>query len=98
MTRKDYMEGRITHNKYYSTIAKEAGISFKTSSMLPEIKRALASGDEHLNTIKLVLWDMMAVHNQGVIDRILKNHDDFYSLGTGVCVMKAAALEAAMNA
>lgn len=98
MTRKDYMEGRITHQEYYSTIAKEAHISFKNSEMLPEIKDALAKGDEHLNTIPLRQWDMMATFHRDRIRLALKNHDDFYSLGGGVCVMKAAAVEAAMEA
>ena len=94
-TRKDYMEGRMSHHAYYSAIAKECGISFKRSNMLPQIKEALAKGDEHLNSIPLTIWDSMAIRNTARISTVLKEHGDFYSLAGGVCVMKTAAIEAA---
>lgn len=95
MTREDYMNGKVTHKEFYRSVAHEAGISFANSSMLPKIKAALASGDEHLNTIPLQTWDALAHVSRTQIATALKKHGDFYSMAGGVCTLKAAAIEAA---
>lgn len=97
MTRKDYMEGRVTHEQFYSSVAKTAGISFERSDLLPRVKAALEAGDEHLNSIPLALWDNRAANpvTRANISRALKEHGDFFSLAGGVCTLKQAAKNAA---
>lgn len=54
-TRKDYLDGKISHREYYA--------QFITSKMVEQVKniigidRIKASKDEHLNDIPLKLWD-----------------------------------------
>lgn len=97
MTRKDYMEGRVTHEQFYSSVARAAGISFAQSDLLPRVRTALEAGDEHLNSIPLALWDRRAENpvTRANISRALKEHGDFFSLAGGVCTLKQAAKNAA---
>ena len=99
MTRKDYMDGRVTHAEYYTSVAKAAGVSFADSQMLPKVRDALEKGDEHLNTISLTTWDAMALFPtcRANISRALKAHEDFWSLAGGVCTLKQAAKNAVLN-
>jgi len=95
MTRKDYMNHQVTHRQYYASVAQLAGIDYSASYLLPRIKVALASGDEHLNTIPLAVWDIAAIQSQHVLTRSLREHGDSFSLGGGVCAHKEAARLAA---
>ncbi len=98
MTRKDYMDGKVTHEEYYSSVAKAAGINLRGWDMLPRIKESLAKGDHHLNHVKgygLHAWDAMAISAKPNISPAFKAHGDFWSLAGGVCVAKQAAREAA---
>jgi hypothetical protein len=98
MDRQDYMTGKVSHEEYYGYIAELAGISFSNSKEFIEkrIVPALEAGDEHLNTIALRNWDIMAANASPAIKRALKQVEgEFYSMAIGVCVMKAAAKIAA---
>lgn len=97
-TRADYMSGRVSHQAYYLSVAREAGISYEASAKLPEIKAALAAGDEHLNTIPLRWWDERGESTRSAIARALKGRDPGgCSLADLVCVHKCAARDAALN-
>ena len=96
--RKAYLRGEVSFEDFYESVAAAAGISYTNASTLPEIQAALASGDEHLNTIPLRQWDIRAAQTQSVVGRALQLHGDFYSLAGGVCVHKAAAKKAAREA
>lgn len=95
MTRKDYMNNKVTHREFYAAIAAAAHIRFDSDS--PFIERcanALANGDEHLNTIPLPTWDVRSANVRSQIATALRSHGDFFSLAGGVCVMKEAARQA----
>ena len=94
MKRKDYLEGKVTHQEYYEAVAEKLGISFTESKLLPKIRKALEEGDYYLNSISLATWDNLAY---SYID---KNHamlvfqnefEDWWSLAGHVCALKAAA-------
>lgn len=94
-TRQDYMEGRCDHHEYYMEIAREVGLDYTTSSELGRWRRALET-DPHMNNIPLAYWDKIAMElgADAVVRRALKTRGDSFSLGTGVCLAKAAAIEA----
>ena len=90
--RADYMNGIVTFSEFYGSVAKAAGVSLKGNpKLIARVKAALANGDEHLNTIPLSEWDILAAGAAPQIAASLKLHGDSYSLAGGVCVMKEAA-------
>ena len=93
MTRKDYMENRITHLEYYGNVARIAGIRF-SEEFLTRCDKALTAGDEHLNTIPLSTWDMMGAAWRVRIASALKqvNNTGGVSLSDLVCTLKSAAI------
>jgi hypothetical protein len=93
MTRQDYLDGKVTHEEFYGSVAKLAGIDLSTAApnLMSRVKDALADGDEALNTIPLALWDSMARASRVAIEPALKAHGDFWSLAGGVCTLKTAA-------
>jgi hypothetical protein len=97
-TRAQYLNKEVSFAQYYRAIAKDAGVSFKDSSILPQVKRALESGDEHLNTIRLSTWDMYASIAKPQVASAFKRHGDFWSPAGGVCVAKQAARDAVLGA
>lgn len=99
-TRADYMGGKVTHREFYRAVAETAGIIVTDAKLIDRVKRALADGDEHLNTIPLGEWDMMAVSAQswGGLHSAFKAHGDGYSLAGGVCLFKTMARVAAEQA
>lgn len=90
MKRSDYMSGNVTHQAYYSHIAKLAGIK-PAAALVKTCRELLADGDEHLNKIPLAQWDLLAggAWNQivGACQRVEGEH---MCLSTGVCTYKAA--------
>jgi len=96
-SRADYMANRCTHQEYYAQIAKECGVSFAKSTMLREIKDALSHGDEHLNEIDLDRWDQLGWYIAGKkqTKQAFEKRGDFVSQAGLVCLLKAAAKEAA---
>jgi hypothetical protein len=98
MTRKDYMNGKVTHEEYYASVAKMAGVSFVGSdpAFLRKVRRALDRGDEHLNSIPLRVWDMYGAGAQIATAPAFEAHGDFWSIAGGCCVAKTMARRAAM--
>ncbi len=96
-TRAQYMAKEISHQDYYESIASLAGVSFKHGDMLPEIKQCLADGDEFLNRIPLKKWDYSGewLATRPDYRAALKAHGEIDSKSVRVCVLKAAAREAA---
>ncbi len=94
-TRAEYLNKTVSFEDFYRAIAKDAGISFAGSDILPRVKRALASGDEHLNTIPLATWDIYAGAAKHATAPAFKAHGDSWSIAGGVCVAKQAAKDAA---
>ena len=98
ITHAEYMaDSANLHHSYHLEIARECGIQYKNSEMLPKIIGALNAGDEHLNTIPLSLWDMRAALTQQTISKACKARGTFYSLAVGACTHKAAARDAARH-
>ena len=98
ITRQNYLDGKVSHDEYYRTIATEAHISFKNSDMLPAIKAALKEGDKHLSTIPLRIWDSLTGYIGKIeLQRVFKSHGDQYSIAGHVCVLKQAARDAAQE-
>jgi hypothetical protein len=95
MTRQDYMERRVTHREYYASVAKDAGVAFHDGPFIERVRKALAAGDEHLNTIPLDEWDRRASGPTPHLSSAFKRHGDFWSLAGAVCVLKEAAKQAA---
>ena len=93
--RSDYMNGKVTHEEYYTSVAKAAGLDYSKSPLLPRIKRALADGDDALNSIPLTKWDALGVGSYRAVKAALKLHGDLYSLAGSTCTQKAAARIAA---
>ncbi|MGE3483472.1 MAG: hypothetical protein AB7L09_01950 [Nitrospira sp.] len=97
LTRKQYMDGECTHDDYYLEIAREAGISYAKSDMLPRVKACLARGDEHLNDIPLREWDARGRAIVRHVQAPMKARGDYVTPAGLVCVVKAAARHAAEN-
>lgn len=95
-TRQQYMNKEATHAEYYSSIADEIGVTFRNSAKLPEIKKALAEGDKHLNSIPLRWWDMQAQQiATSKTAAAFKSRGDYATRAGLVCVLKEAARKAA---
>ena len=97
MKRTNYMEGTISHQEYYSTLARAAGIGNFQDAFIRRVRKALADGDEHLNTIPLQQWDAMCFmdYQNASLKAELSKRGDTLSLAVGVCVRKAAAKDQA---
>lgn len=95
-TRLEFMDKKCTYHQYYGGIATEAGLCYKRAdpNFLRRIKEALASGDEHLNTIPLIEWDRRAKSLFGVVDDAFRKAGDVPSLAGQVCLLKWVANEA----
>ena len=92
-TRADYMDKRCTHSEYYGEIVADAGIDFTNAPIMDRVREALASGDEHLNTIPLRTWDIMGAGLLWIAPHF-KARKDTMSLAGLVCVAKEAARRA----
>ncbi len=88
-TRKDYLDGKCSHDEYYGEIVKEVGITYVNSSDLERYKKAYAT-DQHLNNIPLAEWDRKSAASQLTLFDAFKKRGDYWSLAGGVCVHKAA--------
>lgn len=100
MTYRDYLDGKVSHEEYYRSVNRAAGLRFDAGTALVEkVKQALARGDEHLNTIPLVKWDFMGCNPtlRTNLAEAFKEHGDFWSMAGSVCCLKQAAKDAAMG-
>lgn len=98
-SRADYLNRVVDHETYYQAINKTAGFRLTRldHAFLLRVRDSMNTGDWHLNRINLHSWDAMAMAHQRQIATALRKHGDFWSLGGGVCAMKQAARDAAME-
>lgn len=100
--RKEYLDGKISHNDYY--------MQFATEEMRRQVEREIgvdrikASTDEHLNDIPLHLWDGLSgcmfrgsmcmvrpTVSKECADKIKEAEEGGVSPATLVCIYKAIA-------
>lgn len=95
ITNEEYMnDSSKLHHAYYLQMATLAGMHIPTD-MLNRSKKALATGDKHLNSIPLKEWDHLSkVYKQNIAraNKIVNNASK-WSLSDGVCAAKAMAIE-----
>lgn len=96
MTRQDYIDGKVSFADYYRSINKTAGYSITDKHLLARVHQAIINHDDHLNTIPLGLWDGLAYQAQRLFVPAFKKHDDYFTLGGGVCAVKQAARDAVL--
>ena len=94
--RKDYLNGKYTHQEYYGGIAKEVGISI-SESRLNQAREAIKA-DKHMNNIPLTEWDVWAssqMRYQGSrIKAAFASRGDYVTQAGLVCMLKEAVREA----
>jgi hypothetical protein len=95
MTRQEYLdnyhggdEGAQLHRRYYAQFVTDATRDLVKRFIGEEAVKA--SKDPHFNDIALKRWDTLVGCIPGV-EKALRAHGDFLSLGTGVCILKEAA-------
>lgn len=86
-TRQDYMNNKCSHREYYAQFVTDDTKNYVLLRIGRD--RIVNSKDEHFNDIPLKLWDLAVPHAPG--SRGFKEAGDWYSLGTGVCMLKEAA-------
>lgn len=94
--REQYLRGEVSFEEFYRSVYQMAGVTLNGHPIVSEVARALAAGDEHLNSIPIHRWDSLAAAAQGSLSRSLRRHGDFWSQAGGVCCMKQAARDAAL--
>lgn len=90
-TRRDYMEGRCDHRRYYG--------QFVTMPIYHMVKRHFTverlvrcSDQRYFNTIPLHHWHMLVIAAKSMTDRqLIKTTSEGWSDATGVCILKEAA-------
>lgn len=91
ITRADYMEKRATHEEYYGDIVRDCG-ALSLPVQLSTIRKALADGDEHLNSIPLKWWDHYGeMQRSRIAPHVCKRQTGGCSLSDLVCILKQAA-------
>lgn len=95
ITRKDYLDGKVSHHEYYLAVAKTCGVSYELADpvFLARVKKALDDGDIHLNSIPLQVWDRRGAGIVG-LQKAFREHGGYDSLAGRVCLLKAVAKEA----
>ncbi len=88
-TRKDYMDGLVSHQSYYAQFVTESLKS--TLARHIGAKRIKASKDKYFNDIPLREWDQLACCVPVVKLRECNGPAAGVSLSDKVCVLKAAA-------
>lgn len=96
-TRADYMDKRCTHADYYGEIAQAAGVSLVGHPIMPDVEKALAAGDEHLNSVPLDRWDSVGHGFRNALGPVMRARGDVLSMAGLVCVAKEAARQAAQE-
>ena len=112
ITRSEYIHGSATYDEYYSQFVNEDTVKQVVREIGAEnILAALNSGDTHLNTIPLKVWDILAftvprtrfTHSGSFKARLLFNRHMVTPAGESVtraflvCVAKQAAKVYASN-
>lgn len=98
ITRKDYMNDSGLHHEYFLQFATESTKAFILNSLtVKDIKKALESGDEHLNDIKIPFNNMGTMNgrwwwdNAPINTELLREAGEINSKSTHTCIAKAMA-------
>lgn len=90
ITRKDYLDAKASHDDYYAQFVTPSVIALVGSYIGFHVVRT--SQDPHFNDIPLKNWDAMAPALWNLVpSQALKDAGEIRSLGTAVCILKAAA-------
>ena len=92
-TRKDYViDGKCTHQQYYAQfVTGEIKMIVVLNFGLDTLKEAYQE-DRTFNTIPLHRWDSLGIFlNVPIMHDKFKQHQDFISQASIVCVLKEAA-------
>lgn len=84
-TRKDYLDGKCSHDDYYGEIVEECGVVISERTM--EMVRR--STDPHFNDIALQHWDQLGETIS--CSRALRERGDYLTKAGAVCIVKQAA-------
>ena len=99
-TRKQYLNGEVSHDEYYTEIAKKIGIK-PSKEAVKKVKEALERGDEHLNTIPMSFWNGWVIgiwaFNYQLIAEAFRRSGDQPSQAGMVCVLKSICKHYAKN-
>jgi hypothetical protein len=89
ITRKDYLDGKVTHREYYGSIVEMAGIFLPENHYM--VQKFKDSKDPHYNEHGLTIWD-----NMGILIgySVFKSHGDSPTQAGFVCVKKEAVRQA----
>lgn len=84
-TRQDYLKRECTHREYYAQFVTDSIKNIVASRFgVERLKNALLE-DEHLNSIKLIEWDMLHIS----VD--MSDYGDRLTLAGKNCILKEAA-------
>jgi hypothetical protein len=81
------MKGEVSHEDYFSQFVFDHTIQVVKDNIGEE--RIKLSNDEHFNDIRLGLWDSLPI--PVLPSGLLKELGEIMTLGTKVCIYKAAA-------
>lgn len=98
MTHADYIDGKVTFAEYYRSVNKAAGLKYPGEhALVDRARKALANGDQHLNTIPIKEWDAIGANPilRTNLARAFKAHGDWLTLANIVCALKQAVRDAA---
>jgi hypothetical protein len=90
ITRKDYMDGKVTHQKYYAQFDVDGVLSgiLRCRGFVP---RLMASTDPHFNDIPLKEWD--GLPHPSPVFKVMREAEATAGVSPSdwVCAYKAAA-------
>lgn len=97
-TRKQYLDGEVEHHAYYIALAKSMGVSYLKSSdedFLLRVARGCEDPENAGLLVPLREKDTRAYSLLPSCNSAFEKHGDYPSLAGKVCVVMAAAIEAA---
>ena len=91
ITRKEYMDGSVTHEEYYSQFVNHNIKDVVIRSI--RLNRIKNSTDPHFNDIPLHEWDMLESSTRSICGKAISeaNTGGGVSLSDCVCIAKQAA-------
>lgn len=88
-TRKDYLDGKCSHDEYYAQLVRESNAkelvlnTFSKRLLMYRLRK-----DRHLNNLPIRKWDVLGYNLRGID---WKKYGDWRSEAGQVCVLKTAA-------
>jgi hypothetical protein len=92
-TRQQYLANECTHDEYYRQFVDDFILHIVEQVFTLPVLRTAYAEDPVFNTIPLKRWDTLTstIFYYSKCQDKLKQSGDTFSLGTGVCILKAAA-------